>query len=93
MPIDDLNGVAPTATVGPSTRVIPPAAPQPGLNQVEQAALEEIMGRATDAEVVCIIRPRDAGGKSEVITLDRVSPEFVRALAERAKAVPDTIVR
>jgi hypothetical protein len=64
-----------------------------GLSRDEQAALEEIMGRATDAEVVCIIRPRDASGKSEVITLDRVSPAFVRALAERAKPAGDTITR
>ncbi|MGD9632460.1 MAG: trypsin-like peptidase domain-containing protein [Pirellulales bacterium] len=67
--------------------------PPSGMSGPEQAALEEIMGRATDAEVVCIIRPRDAGGKSEVITLDRVSPEFVRALAERAKTAPDTMLR
>ena len=59
----------------------------------EWLQLVGIMGRATDAEVVCIIRPRDASGKSEVITLDRVSPEFVRALADRAKAAPDTLRR
>ena len=56
-----------------------------GLNPVEQAACEEIMSRAADSEVVCIIRPRDPGGKSEVITLQQVSPEFVRALEEQAK--------
>lgn len=74
------NGAAATSTAN-------------NLSAPEQAALEEIMGRATDAEVVCIIRPRDTSGKSEVITLDRVSPEFVRALAERAKAAPDTVTR
>jgi thiol-disulfide isomerase/thioredoxin len=56
-----------------------------GLNAVEQAALEEIMTRASTAEVICIIRPKEPGGQSEVITLDDVSPEFVRALAERQR--------
>jgi S1-C subfamily serine protease len=60
------------------------AAPH-GLNDLEQAALEEIMTRAQTAEVICIIRPKQPGGQSEVITLDDVSPEFVRALAERQR--------
>jgi hypothetical protein len=60
---------------------------------VEQAAFDEIMSRASSSEVVCIIRPQEAGGKSEVITLQSVSPEFVRALADRAKVAPDTIRR
>jgi S1-C subfamily serine protease len=60
------------------------AAPQ-GLNDVEQAAFEEIMTRAQSAEVICIIRPKQPGGQSEVITLDDVSPEFVRELAERQR--------
>jgi thiol-disulfide isomerase/thioredoxin len=59
-------------------------APQ-GLNDVEQAALEEILTRASTAEVICIIRPKQPGGQSEVITLDDVSPEFVRALAEQQR--------
>jgi S1-C subfamily serine protease len=63
------------------------------LAPVEQAALEEIMRRATDSEVVCIIRPHDPSGKSEVITLQHVSPEFVRALAERPNVAPVTMTR
>jgi thiol-disulfide isomerase/thioredoxin len=54
-----------------------------GLSDAEQAAWEEIMTRASAAEVICIIRPKDPGGQSEVITLDGVSPEFVRALLAR----------
>jgi thiol-disulfide isomerase/thioredoxin len=64
------------------------AATPAGLNQVEQAAWDEIMARRVDSEVVCIIRPKQPGGKSEVITLDGVSPEFVRGLAEQSSAVP-----
>jgi thiol-disulfide isomerase/thioredoxin len=86
----DATMSAASLSIGPTGAASTVAA---DLSAPEQAALEEIMGRATDAEVVCIIRPRDAGGKSEVITLDRVSPEFVRALAERAKVAPDTMRR
>jgi S1-C subfamily serine protease len=62
------------------------AASQP-LEPKEQAMLEEI-GKRLDAgyEVVCIVRPKEPGGQSEVITLDGVSPEFVRALADRPKS-------
>jgi hypothetical protein len=54
-----------------------------GLSKEEQAALEEIRRRAQEgAEVVCVIRSRkDPSAKSEVITLDKVSPDFVRQLA------------
>ncbi len=61
------------------------------LSETEQAALEEIMNRAVSSEVVCIIRPKDANGQSEVIHLDSVSPEFVRALRQRN--VPATTTR
>jgi S1-C subfamily serine protease len=78
--------VAVEATAGAAT--IPA-----GLNAVEQAAWEEIMSRATTAEVICIIRPKEHGGQSEVITLDDVSPEFVRALAARQRAGEGTATR
>jgi thiol-disulfide isomerase/thioredoxin len=55
--------------------------PQRTLNTSEQAALEEIQRRGLKSEVICIIRPRDPEGKSEVITLNNVSPEFVDRLA------------
>jgi hypothetical protein len=51
----------------------------------EQAAFGEIMQRASTSEVVVIVRPKTPGGQSEVITLDNVSPEFVKALAERQR--------
>ncbi|HVT27371.1 MAG TPA: trypsin-like peptidase domain-containing protein [Lacipirellulaceae bacterium] len=60
-------------------------APPHNLSDTEQAALEEVMSRAEKTEVVCIVRPKDAGGQSEVITLDNVSPDFVRALREHSK--------
>jgi hypothetical protein len=63
-----------------------PSAPAPALaNPVEQAAWDEIVRRAATSEVICIIRPKQPGGQSEVITLDDMSPEFVRALASLRK--------
>jgi S1-C subfamily serine protease len=88
--------VATTPSIGATVAVDPPAdaAPTPAeLNPVEQAAWEEIMARAATAEVICIIRPKEPGGQSEVITLDDVSPAFVRALAARQRAAQDTQVR
>lgn len=64
----------------------PPAAPSrgssAGLAPAEQAALSEIASRAAESEVVVIVRPREPGGASEVLKLDRVSPEFVQALRQ-----------
>lgn len=91
---EPLQPVMPVASAAmPAADITNAAAVPPQLPPAEQAALEEIMRRATDSEVVCIIRPRDPSGKSEVITLQHVSPEFVRALAERSSAVPGTITR
>ena len=59
------------------------------LSSSERAALEELSRRAAESEVVCVIRPKEAGGRSEVITLDKVSPAFLRALqAMRGGATP-----
>jgi hypothetical protein len=52
------------------------------LSPAEQAAWEEIMDRASDSEVVCIVRPKLPDGRSEIITLSNVSDAFVRRLAE-----------
>ena len=54
----------------------------------EQAALEEIRRRGASSEVICIIRSHDPEGKSEVITLNNVSPAFVHALTSPAKRQP-----
>jgi hypothetical protein len=82
----------------PEQEITPVASSQPAqepgnLDPLEQAAWEEITNRASESEVICIIRPKDPGGKSEVITLNGVSPEFVRALAGRQQLAPSTQVR
>lgn len=89
------DGTVPVAAVVSADQA-PATAPiqQPtNLDPLEQAAWEEITGRASESEVICIIRPKDPSGKSEVITLNGVSPEFVRALAGRQQQSPDSVVR
>jgi len=51
---------------------------------VEQATFEEIERRAADTEVICIFRPKTPGAKSEIITLNNASPEFVKRLTASA---------
>lgn len=83
-----VRGQSPVA--GESSFPNPPAASQPApstgssasLAPVERAALSEIASRAAESEVVVIVRPREPGGASEVLKLDRVSPEFVQALRQ-----------
>lgn len=69
-----------------SPRTAPPASA--GLNPGEQAALDEIHRHLKDgAEVICVIRPRNnPGAKSEVIMIDKASPEMVRQLSAEAQA-------
>ena len=82
--------IAATVTVDSATAS---ADAPPRLSEVEQAAWEEIMTRASSAEVICIIRPKEPGSQSEVITLEDVSPEFARALAARKRAAQGAISR
>jgi len=60
--------------------------PAVSLSPSEQATFEEIQRRSEDSEVICIVRPKIPGGKSEVISLSNASPQFVRSLVELAAA-------
>jgi S1-C subfamily serine protease len=81
MPEPVVRGQDP-ASLGPAPNsVATSTAPPSGLTAAEQATLEEISKRATKAEVVCIIRPHEPNGRSEVITLQNASPAFVAALS------------
>ncbi len=77
---------APLPPQAPVASVAPPHAPPqpPAMSPAEQAALEEIQTRGANSEVICIIRSHSPEGKSEVITLQNASPEFVQALTQRA---------
>ena len=76
------------ATAGwmPTSEATQPAPPSaqagPGaLSAEEAAALAEIRRRSAGAEVICIVRPlSDPRAKSEIIVLDRASPEFLQQL-------------
>jgi thiol-disulfide isomerase/thioredoxin len=85
MPQGVESAVTPAAAtaVSPDT---PAAAVGQNLSPNEHAALEEIVSRAAKRTVTCIIQPETPGGEVEVITIENVSDEFVRALANRQKA-------
>ena len=46
----------------------------------ERATLSEIVSRGEKSEVVVLIRSDEPGGRTEVLTLDAASPEFVATL-------------
>lgn len=50
------------------------------LTSTEEASLTEIVSRGERAEVVVLIRPDAPGARTEVLTIDTASPEFVAAL-------------
>jgi thiol-disulfide isomerase/thioredoxin len=64
-----------------------PAAVSSAINAGEQAALDEIHRHLKDgAEVVVVIRPRSTpGATSEVLMLDKASPELIRQLSAEAR--------
>jgi len=86
----DPNAAAPLVTL-PSPGAV---ATQPGVDRTaeenlvnapqavpaELANLEPQRIQAHGAEVICVIRARDAGGQSQVIVLDQVSGEFMEQL-------------
>lgn len=88
-----IRGQAPAESTPPLTPFGSPIAPPAAVNAdlpnnlkpEEQAAFGEIMSRATNSEVVIIVRPKTPGGQSDVITIDNVSPEFIKALEARKR--------
>ena len=55
------------------------------LSAEEKATLEELQGRVQDAEIICIVRPRNnPEAKSEIIVLNHASPLFVEHLSKAA---------
>jgi hypothetical protein len=52
-----------------------------GMSDAERGALDAIVAQEGSAEVICIIRSLDdPRAKSEIIVLDRASPEFLQQL-------------
>ncbi len=60
--------------------------PESHLSPVESATLDEVVRRGTKSEVVLLIRPTTSGGRTEVLTLDSASPEFVATLRRMGQA-------
>ena len=60
--------------------------PSAGLTSEEAATLAEIRQKAHGAEVICIVRPlSDPHARSEIIVLDKASPEFLQKLADERR--------
>lgn len=77
-----------TDTPAPPASVAPLTQPQPmsqDFSSQERAALQEIARRGVESEVTVIVRPREPGGKSIVLQLDRVSPQFAERLGNLAQ--------
>ena len=74
------NQEVPVRQVSSSPRSRGAEASRVRLSSHEAAALTEIQTRSHGAEVICIIRPNDPNGKSEIIVLGDVSPEFIQQL-------------
>lgn len=81
----------PDASNFPQPPAGPPIGLAPGtddllgsLDPAERAGLEEIGRRAAERGLVVIVPASEPGGKSEVIQIDRVSPQFVEALHRMA---------
>ena len=82
-PMEPITSPSPRPSQFPATPAsvsTPPTELLNNLSPVEQASLQEIAQRAVESEIVVIVRPREAGSNSEVIKLNRVSPEFLQAL-------------
>jgi thiol-disulfide isomerase/thioredoxin len=86
LPTDPITPLPGTLATGEQGKT-----PPRSLSETEQAALEEIMTRAASSEVIFIVRPKDGNGQCEVIHMDSVSPEFLRALRQRS--APPTATR
>jgi thiol-disulfide isomerase/thioredoxin len=86
LPTDSIAPLPGTQAMGEQAKTPPRT-----LSETEQAALEEIMTRAASSEVIFIVRPKDGNGQCEVIHMDSVSPEFLRALRQRS--APSTATR
>jgi thiol-disulfide isomerase/thioredoxin len=80
-PLVTLPGPGAVATQ-PVVQAVPESMPTatPQAVPAELAGLEPHLIQAHGAEVICVVRARDQGGKSQVIVLEQVSGEFMEQL-------------
>lgn len=83
----DIAAAADSAAVAAMPDRMPPTDLEPGklataLNPREATVLGELKDKSAGAEVICIVRSlTDPRAKSEIIVLDRASPDFLESLA------------
>lgn len=66
--------------------------PRSSLTPSQQAAVDKALTHDDEAEVICIIRPKNTKGKSRVVIINRASARFVSYLTgEMEKALPETV--
>jgi len=81
--------LAPITPIGSAEPKSSPAASlalTQNLSEQEQASFGEVMQRASTSEVMIIVRPKAPGGQSEIIQLDNVSADFVKALEAQRRS-------
>jgi hypothetical protein len=76
----DLTPIERTPVIRGQNAVAATEDPSAALTTTEQATLSELVSRGQHSEVVVLIRPDSPDGRTEVLTLDAASPEFVAAL-------------
>lgn len=57
------------------------------LTSAEASMLQEVRENASAAEVICIVKPRDPQAKTEVVVIDRASPDLLAQL-NRTRSEP-----
>jgi S1-C subfamily serine protease len=92
---EEKQTLPPITPIGPtnSPAELGATANSQNLSAAEDAAFTEIMSRAVDSEVVVIVRPKTPSGQSDVIHLDSVSPEFIKALAAKKRSSQAPVTR
>ncbi|MEX0938453.1 MAG: trypsin-like peptidase domain-containing protein [Pirellulales bacterium] len=60
-----------------------------GLSPDEQTALAELSARSAGAEIICIIRPKQPGAKSEILVLDNASSSLIERISAARQTQDD----
>jgi thiol-disulfide isomerase/thioredoxin len=60
-----------------------------GLSPDEQTALAELSARSAGAEIICIIRPKTPGAKSEILVLDNASSSLIERISAARRTQDD----
>jgi hypothetical protein len=79
----------PTAEPAPPAAAVPAAPARAALTPGEQALLDHVRRHDGKAEVICIVRPRDAADNaSEVFVLNDAGSDFIDHLSRAHRGTP-----